>query len=144
MQTNMKKLTPILIVDDDVEDHMMLDEYFKDVGISDKVTFLKNGQMALQYLEAIEDVSELPKLLVLDLNMPIITGSQVLLQIKQTPRLKNIPVIIFSTSENENEKRKCLSFGALEYLVKPITWEEGARIARRFASFVDAETHSNR
>jgi CheY-like chemotaxis protein len=132
----MKKINPIVIVDDDIEDHMMLDEYFKEVGINDKVTFLINGQLALQYLESIEDSSKLPKLLVLDLNMPIVTGSQVLLQIKQTPRFKNIPVIIFSTSINENEKRKCLSFGALEYLVKPITWEEGDRIAKRFASFV--------
>jgi CheY-like chemotaxis protein len=132
----MKVNNPILIVDDDVEDHMMLEEYFKEVGISNKVTFLINGQLALQYLESIEDPSQLPKLLVLDLNMPILTGSQVLLQIKQTPRLKNIPVIIFSTSVNENEKRKCLSCGALEYLVKPITWEEGGRIAKRFASFV--------
>ncbi|HMG91343.1 MAG TPA: response regulator [Chryseolinea sp.] len=132
----MEKINPILIVDDDVEDHMMLDEYFQEVGISDKVTFLINGQLALQYLESIEDPSQLPKLLVLDLNMPILTGSQVLLQLKQTPRFKNIPVIIFSTSVNENEKRKCLNFGALEYLVKPITWDEGDRIAKRFASFV--------
>ena len=135
----MSKLNPILIVDDDLEDHMMLEEYFKDVGISDKVTFLVNGQLALQYLEGISDSAELPKLLVLDLNMPIMNGSQVLLTIKQTPRLKNIPVIIFSTSENENEKRKCISFGALEYLVKPITWEEGDKIARRFASFVEED-----
>ena len=134
----MKRINPILIVDDDVEDHMMLDEYFKEVGISDKVTFLINGQLALQYLESIEDNSQLPKLLVLDLNMPILTGSQVLMQIKQNPRLRNIPVIIFSTSVNENEKKKCLSSGALEYLVKPITWEEGGRIAKRFASFVPA------
>src|SRR5688572_11879313 len=132
----MEKINPIVIVDDDVEDHMMLDEYFRDVGISDKVTFLINGQLALEYLESIEDSTQLPKLLVLDLNMPILTGSQVLLRIKQTPRLKNIPVIIFSTSVNENEKRKCINFGALEYLVKPITWEEGDRIAKRFASFV--------
>jgi len=132
----MEKINPILIVDDDVEDHMMLDEYFQEVGISDKVTFLINGQLALQYLESIEDPSQLPKLLVLDLNMPILTGSQVLLQLKQTPRFRNIPVIIFSTSVNENEKRKCLNFGALEYLVKPITWDEGDRIAKRFASFV--------
>src|SRR6185436_9384889 len=108
----MNRINPILIVDDDVEDHMMLDEYFREVGISDKVTFLINGQLALQYLDSIEDASQLPKLLVLDLNMPILTGSQVLQQIKQTPRLKNIPVIIFSTSVNENEKKKCLSSGA--------------------------------
>jgi CheY-like chemotaxis protein len=134
--TALKNIRPIIIVDDDEEDHMMLDEYFCAVGISDKVTFLINGQLALQYLESIEDSSQLPKLMVLDLNMPILTGSQVLMQIKETPRLKDIPVIIFSTSVNENEKKKCLSCGALEYLVKPITWDEGDRIAKRFASFV--------
>jgi CheY-like chemotaxis protein len=125
----------ILVVDDDKEDHMILLEYFSESGIEKNVKFVENGIMAIEYLETIDDDS-LPKLVVLDLNMPLLNGSQTLLQLKQDIRLKNIPVIIYSTSESENEKRKCLSFGAIDYLVKPVTMEEGQRMVDRFKSFI--------
>lgn len=125
----------ILVVDDDKEDHMILEEYFSASGISRNVKFVENGVRALEYLESVDD-DDLPKLVVLDLNMPLLNGSQTLLQLKQSPRLKNIPVIIYSTSESENEKRKCLGFGAIDYLVKPVTMEEGQRMVDKFKSFI--------
>ena len=125
----------ILVVDDDKEDHLILQEYFSESGIQQNVMFVENGIKALEYLEQAEDNS-LPKLIVLDLNMPLLNGSQTLLQLKQSSRLKNIPVIIYSTSESENEKRKCLGFGAIDYLVKPVTMEEGQRMVDRFKSFI--------
>lgn len=125
----------ILVVDDDKEDHMILNEYFLESGIDKNVMFVENGLKALEFLEAAED-NHLPKLVVLDLNMPVLNGSQTLLQLKQNSRYKNIPVIIYSTSESENEKRKCLSFGAIDYMVKPVTMEEGQRMVDRFKSFI--------
>lgn len=125
----------ILVVDDDKEDHLILQEYFSDSGIDKNVRFVENGIKALEYLEATDD-NLLPKLIVLDLNMPLLNGSQTLLQLKQNSRLKNIPVIIYSTSESENEKRKCLGFGAIDYLVKPVTMEEGQRMVDKFKSFI--------
>lgn len=130
-------INQIAIVDDDLEDHMILFEYFKDLGIDNKVIFFKNGQEILRYLETTGTVGLLPKLIVLDLNMPILNGSQTLLSIKQSPDLKNIPVIIFSTSENETEKRKCLSLGAMDYMVKPVTYEQGLNVVKRFATFLE-------
>lgn len=127
----------IIVVDDDQEDHFILLEYFKDCGKDQYVKFLRNGQEALQYLEKFQsDASQLPKLIVLDLNMPVLNGTQTLIQIKNNRQLKHIPVIIFSTSENENEKRKCLSFGAREYLVKPSTFNEGLRLIEKFTAFI--------
>ena len=125
----------ILVVDDDKEDHMILQEYFSESGIEQNVSFVENGIKALEYLDNTSDTN-LPKLIVLDLNMPLLNGSQTLLQLKQNSRLKNIPVIIYSTSESENEKRKCLGFGAIDYLVKPVTLEEGQRMVDKFKSFI--------
>lgn len=125
----------ILVVDDDKEDHMILFEYFSEFGIEKNVLFVDNGIKALEYLEGAQD-GNLPSLVVLDLNMPLLNGSQTLLQLKQNIRLKNIPVIIYSTSESENEKRKCLSFGAIDYMVKPVTMEEGQRMVNKFKSFI--------
>lgn len=125
----------ILVVDDDREDQMILQEYINDSGKDISVAFSENGQKAIEYLDQIER-KLLPGLIVLDLNMPILNGTQTLMQLKRDPRYKHIPVIIFSTSENENERRKCLSLGALEYLVKPATYGEGLKMTEKFFSYV--------
>lgn len=126
----------ILIVDDDKEDHLILHEYFDQAGVAHDVLYVENGQKAIDFLEATPASHILPRLIVLDLNMPILNGTQTLLYLKQTPRFKNIPVIIYSTSDSENEKRKCLSFGAEDYVVKPISLEEGQRMVEKFTSYI--------
>jgi CheY-like chemotaxis protein len=126
----------ILVVDDDKEDHMILLEYFSESGIEKNVAFVENGLKALEYLESAQHDGDLPKLIVLDLNMPLLNGTQTLLELKQSNRFKSIPVIIYSTSESENEKRKCLSFGAIDYLVKPVTMDEGQRMVDKFKTFI--------
>jgi CheY-like chemotaxis protein len=130
----------LVIVDDDLEDHLILEEYFRICGLQGSVKFLQNGQDAIDYLQEVSDNSLLPKLIVLDLNMPILNGTQTLLQIKRNLRYKDIPIMILSTSENENEKRKCLSFGAIEYLVKPTTYDDGLTMVKRFTSFLVVES----
>lgn len=127
----------ILVVDDDSEDHLILSEYFKEVGLDEKVHFVENGKHALAYLESIDEESALPRLVILDLNMPILNGTQTLMLMKQSLRLKGVPVIIFSTSENETEKRKCLSLGALDYVVKPVSYDEGLKMVNRFKALVE-------
>jgi len=126
----------ILVVDDDKEDHLILEEYFRSVGVENRVHYVSNGKLALEYLEA-NGRNSLPRLVIMDLNMPIMNGTQALMHMKQSFKLKNVPVIIFSTSENETEKRKCLSLGAVDYVVKPVTYEEGLSMVSKFASFLD-------
>lgn len=132
----MNERVEILVVDDDLEDHLILQGFFSEAGLGEAVGYRENGLQALFFLEEIDDDSRLPRLIVLDLNMPILNGTQTLLRLKQTPRFRAIPVIIFSTSENETEKRKCLSLGAVDYMVKPLTLEEGREIINRFASVI--------
>jgi CheY-like chemotaxis protein len=133
----MKDFPQIIVVDDDIEDQLILTDYFKEFGNFNTVKFLPNGQQALNHLGTLAD-NGLPKLIILDLNMPILNGTQTLLQLKRNPRLKEIPVIIVSTSENENEKRKCLSMGAIDYLVKPMTYDEGFSMVEKFSEYLKA------
>lgn len=126
----------ILVVDDDTEDQLILDSYFQEAGMQDVVGYRDNGQEALYYLEQVDHDSLLPRLIVLDLNMPILNGTQTLFQLKQRMRFRNIPVIIFSTSQNETEKRKCLSLGAVDYMVKPLTQDECRAIIQHFSSYL--------
>ncbi len=125
----------ILVVDDDEEDHLIMQEYFKDLGTEEHVAFVKNGKLALNHLGLLTD-HLFPNLIVLDLNMPVMNGTQTLMELKRNPRLKNIPVIIFSTSENETEKQKSLSLGALDYFVKPSNYAQGLKIIERMNQFI--------
>jgi CheY-like chemotaxis protein len=126
----------ILVVDDDPEDHLILMEYFKEFNADQRIVFFQNGKEAIEYLEKLDRAIALPRLIILDLNMPILNGSQTLYKIKRDHRLKDIPVIIFSTSENENEKRKCLGFGAVDFLVKPSKYDDGLKMVERFVGYL--------
>jgi CheY-like chemotaxis protein len=132
----MNKKYKILVGEDDLEDQIMLEEYFKEYGFFE-CGFEKNGKRVLEYLQQTRNEADLPRLIVLDLNMPIFNGTQTLLQIKQNIHFNKIPVIIYSTSNNEHEKRKCLSFGAVDYLVKPLTVDEGRALTKKLLTFVD-------
>jgi len=131
----MAKQNSILIVDDDREDHFILQEYFSDVNLSHCLQFSPNGKAALELLDGLPN-DDLPEVIVLDLNMPLLNGTQTLLQLKRSPRYKAIPVVIYSTSENESDKRKCLSYGAADFLIKPSSYEAGMKIVDYLISIV--------
>jgi CheY-like chemotaxis protein len=126
----------ILIGEDDFEDQFILEEYFQDNGVKEVVAFEKNGKRIIEYLEQLPPEDELPCLIVLDLNMPILNGTQTLFELKQDSRFSKIPVIIYSTSDNDHEKRKCISFGAVAYMVKPVTVDEGDRMVKKFIQYI--------
>ena len=131
----MPKHNSILVVDDDREDHFILQEYFSDADLSHCLQFSANGKAAIDLLEGLPNDS-LPEVIVLDLNMPILNGTQTLLQLKRSPRYKAIPIIIYSTSENESDKRKCLSYGAADFLIKPSTYDAGMKIVNYLISII--------
>ena len=133
----MKKNT-ILVVDDDREDHMILLEYFSGEGLDMFVTFIDNGQKAIEYLESLKDPDDMPRLIILDLNMPKLNGVQTLERIKRDERFNKIPVIIYSTSINPLEKEKCLKLGAHSYVTKPVSLNESMETARMFLTFCAA------
>ena len=126
----------ILIGEDDFEDQFILEEFFQDNGVKDQIAFERNGKKVIEYLENIPSADNLPDLIVLDLNMPILNGTQTLFELKNHQRFQDIPVIIYSTSNNEHEKRKCLNFGAVDYLVKPVSVDEGEKMVKQFLEFL--------
>lgn len=125
----------ILVVDDDVEDHLILQEYFAAAGLDNTVNYKENGEEALAYLKALPSMG-LPSLIVLDLNMPLLNGIQTLTLLKENNNLKDISVVICTTSSNEIEREKCLSLGASDYIVKPFNWEQGMLMIDRIKKFI--------
>ncbi|MBV4359316.1 response regulator [Pinibacter aurantiacus] len=122
----------ILLVDDDLEDRFLIEDSFKEIGVSDILHFEENGENALNYLEQSFYRDSLPCLIILDLNMPKMNGTQILRFLKGNDKFINIPVIIFSTSLNAIEKEECLRLGAYSYVIKPVFYKDSIDTARMF------------
>ena len=80
------------------------------------LNYFSNGPNALQWLT---NTTETPHYIFLDLNMPRMNGKEVLAEIKNTPLIAQIPVIVYSTSNNEFEKQECKHLGAALFVTKP-------------------------
>lgn len=120
--------TYILIGEDDADDRFLLQAAFEENGFTDKLTYMENGVELLEFLHSIEatagnDLSALPRFILLDLNMPKKDGREVLREIKQHVLFRKIPVIIFSTTNNEQEMKRCYELGANSYITKPNSFE---------------------
>ncbi|MDH7463061.1 response regulator [Chitinophagaceae bacterium 26-R-25] len=122
----------ILLVDDDMEDRFLIEDSFKEIGVSDLLHFEENGENALNYLEQSFYKDALPCLIILDLNMPKMNGTQILRFLKDNDKFINLPVIIFSTSLNAIEKEECLRLGAYSYVIKPVFYKDSIDTARMF------------
>jgi CheY-like chemotaxis protein len=116
----------ILIAEDDADDRFLLQAAFEENGFTDRLHFVENGVEVLEYLNSLdagENDKKFPRFILLDLNMPKKDGREVLKELKQNPDLKKIPVVIFSTTNNEQEMRRCYELGANSYITKPNSFE---------------------
>jgi CheY-like chemotaxis protein len=113
----------VLLAEDDEDDKEFIKLAFEKVSAKQHLHIADNGQEALNYLLLLPD-NDLPCLIVLDLNMPILNGLQTLEALNEIPRFQKIPVVIFSTSDSVEDKSRCLSKGATDYLVKPSNMTE--------------------
>lgn len=131
------KRMKILMVDDDADDRDIIRFSMESINASDTIGFAEDGEQALTILQD-DDIalSPVPQLIVLDLNMPRMNGTETLRSLKQDERLKNIPVIIYSTSINPFEKEKCMELGAHSFITKPISYQESLEIANAFLRFI--------
>lgn len=125
----------ILLADDDPDDVSILKDAVKDIYPHNLIAAVENGHAALELLNAQYEAGHIPNLIVLDLNMPRMNGSDTLRIIKSDDRFKEIPVIIFSTSINPAEKDRCLKLGAHSYMIKPSSMQESVDTARTFLEF---------
>lgn len=120
----------ILIADDDQEDRFLLDIAFKEIGSEEDLRMVEDGVQVMNHLNAIVENDNLPALIVLDLNMPVLSGIDTLMQLKSNDRYKDIPVIIHSTSMYEVEKDRCLQLGAVDFIKKPVSFDQMISTAR--------------
>jgi CheY-like chemotaxis protein len=131
---------PILIAEDDADDRYLIQTAFSEVGCPEQIDFVENGIEVFSYLDNVyssnnKEEKALPGFILLDLNMPKKDGREVLKELKQHPVFKKIPVIVFTTTKNEIEIRRCYELGANSYVVKPISFDALLKVVENIRSF---------
>jgi CheY-like chemotaxis protein len=118
--------TPILVVEDSLEDFTALSRAFRKNAVPNPVLRCEDGEQALQYLQGHGKHPDwptvLPAFVLLDLNMPGLDGRDVLGVLKHDAALHAIPVIVFTTSSNARDIEECYRLGANSYHTKPVSY----------------------
>lgn len=125
----------ILIGEDDIDDQELLREIFSSIDNSLILSFASNGSEVLTYLNK-NGHEGMPRLIVLDYNMPELNGLEILKELKKNRRFDTIPKIIWSTSRSAVYKDTCLALGANDYLVKPSNVNDLVQICRYMLSSI--------
>lgn len=115
----------ILFAEDSEDDAMLTIRALKKSGIANKLHHVKDGAEAIDFMYrkgvyASRSIKEQPRLILLDLKMPKMTGMQVLEKIKSDPDLKSIPVVILTSSKEDPDIQKAYALGANSYITKPV------------------------
>jgi len=111
----------ILFIEDDAIEVMKFHRVLDALELKHHIVDAANGETALTILD---DKSDLPDIILLDLNMPKINGIEFLNILKQDPELKYIPTIILTTSSNFKDVKECYKIGIAGYILKPLKYED--------------------
>lgn len=118
----------ILVADDDPDDRLMIKDSFEETGMRNPVHFVHDGEELLDYLlrrgayATLSNVS-LPGLILLDLNMPKKDGREALKEIKGNAALRQIPVVVFTTSKAEEDICRSYDLGVNSFICKPLSYD---------------------
>ncbi len=125
----------ILYADDDPDDQDLMHEAMAECGSGIGVIAVHNGIEALDFLAKLQPGEYYPSIIILDINMPVVGGYQTLKLLKLNPKYAHIPVSIFSTSSDVSEIIKAKRFGAHEYIIKPMYYQEFLDVCGRLIDY---------
>ena len=126
----------ILLVEDDEDDVFLMRRALKAAGITNVLRVLEDGQEAVDYLGGTANPGgaalNLPKVIFLDLKLPVIMGLEVLAWVKGQPFLQNVAVVVLTSSNEPSDLKEAYRLGATSYVVKPPTADQLLDLAKTF------------
>jgi len=124
----------VLCVDDDVDDQMIVTDTIQEIDSSIEVITALNGVEALEILEKTKNTNDLPCLIIMDINMPLMDGKQTLVEIKKDRDLDGVPVVMFTTSSSQLDVAFCEQYG-VDFITKPINMQDFHDTIQKLLSF---------
>ena len=124
--------TEVLLVEDNAADVRLLQEVLRRSEASCNLHVARDGEEAMRMLRRQDSYSNLPvpDLVLLDLNLPVKSGREVLAEVKQDPVLRRIPVVVLTTSQAESDVMACYDLHANSYITKPVDLGEFERVVQ--------------
>jgi two-component system, response regulator len=118
----------ILLIEDNASDAEMTIRALKKKNITNNIIHLKDGAEGLDFIFGLgkyegRDITNQPKIILLDLKMPKVSGIEVLQTLKKDDRTKKIPIVVLTSSKEDPDIKKCYELGVNSYIVKPVGFE---------------------
>lgn len=135
--TTAQQFVPVLLVDDDPGDVLITREAFEQHRIRNPLHVVTDGAEALRFLRREEEHTEAPRpgLILLDLNLPKVNGSEVLATVKTDAALRSIPVIVLTTSSADEDVRRSYDLHANAFITKPADFTRFVDVIQQIEDF---------
>lgn len=134
------KPVSIVMVEDDEGHARLIERNIRRAGVNNEIVAFKDGTSALAYLLGAdgsgEENSTRSLLILLDLNLPDMTGVDILAKVKSNTHLKRSPVIVLTTTDDQREIKRCYDLGANVYITKPVNYESFANAIQQLGLFL--------
>ena len=143
MNSKMTELpVEIVMVEDDEGHAKLIEKNIRRAGVNNRIQPFTNGTDAVKYLFGVDGSGTTnknkPLLVLLDLNLPDMTGIDILKRIKSNDHLKRVPVVVLTTTDDAVEIQRCYDLGCNVYITKPVNYESFADAIRQLGLFLSA------
>ncbi|MDH5475914.1 MAG: response regulator [Cyclobacteriaceae bacterium] len=124
----MRSSKSILLVEDDTLDAMTVKRALNDINVKNELVHVKNGEQAIEYLES--NTNNLPCIILLDLNMPIMNGREFLKERLKYDKFVTIPVVVLTTSKDDEDKLESFRLSISGYMAKPVDYNQFVEVIK--------------
>ncbi len=127
----------ILLVEDNEGDIILTTEAFKDMQLENKISIVRDGEEALRFLRKQDSYTDAatPQLILMDINLPGMDGKELLEVIKKDPELKEIPVVMLTSSAADADISECYDKHVNWYITKPIDYDKYTKVMHEIEAF---------
>jgi CheY-like chemotaxis protein len=137
---NNAQAVTILLVEDDPGHARLIQKNLRRANLANEIIIATDGQQALDFIFGESTISVSPTLILLDLNLPILDGYQVLKRLKTDDRTRHIPIVILTTTADSREVAQCYELGCNVYITKPVDYEQFCEAIRQLGLFLSVVT----
>lgn len=140
MNTDKASPVTIVMIEDDEGHARLIERNIRRAGVTNEIVPVESGHAALEYLLGDDGSgsvhSKRALLILLDLNLPDMSGVDILTKIKTNSHIRRSPVVVLTTTDDEREIQRCYDLGANVYITKPVNYESFANAIRQLGLFV--------
>jgi CheY-like chemotaxis protein len=133
-----KKPITILLAEDDSDDRHFIQEAFKENRLANRLETVENGEDLMDFLYKrgkFAKVTESPRLLLLDLNMPKKSGLEALQEIKADENLRSLPIVVLTSSKKDEDIIRSYGLGATSFIQKPVTFDSLVELVKHLENY---------